>query len=162
MYCRIPRVALVSTIFLLVSAPLLAQQPAKRSGWGAKVMMEPIILAHGGFATICNPRAAARAIWGADQIEKTVNLTESQRVAFDELKATAVKATDLKVGACPREIPGTSSERLSFTKLRLEAILEAVKTIDPVFAKFYASLSDEQKVRLDAGPRRWRWPSRGK
>ena len=158
MYRRTTLVALGTTIFLVLTAPLMAQQPTKASGWGAKMMMEPIIMAHGGFGAICNPRAAAQSQWGVEQIEKTVNPTESQRAAFNELRTAAVKATDLTAGACPREIPRTSGERLSFTKRRLEAILDAVKTIDPVFAKFYASLSDEQKVRLDAGPRRWRWP----
>ena len=47
-----------------------------------------------------------------------------------------------------------------FTMRRLEAIVEAVKTIDPAFDTFYTSLSDEQKVRIDAGPRRWRWAHR--
>jgi hypothetical protein len=158
MYRRAILVALEITISLMLTVPLMAQQPTKESGWGAKVMMEPIIMAYGGFAAICHPRAAAQSQWGVEQIEKTVNLTESQRAAFDELKAAAVKAIDLTIGACPREIPRASGERLSFMKRRLEAILEAVKTIDPVFAKFYASLSDEQKVRLDAGRRRWRWP----
>jgi hypothetical protein len=158
MYRRTTLVALGTITFLVLTTPLMAQQLTKELGWGAKMMMEPIIMAHGGFAAICNPRTAARAQWGVEQIEKTVNPTESQRAAFDELKAAAVKAADLTAGTCPREIPQTSGERLSFTKRRLEAILDAVKTIDPVFAKFYATLSDEQKVRLDAGPRRWRWP----
>jgi hypothetical protein len=35
---------------------------------------------------------------------------------------------------------------------------EAVKIVGEVFDTFYSSLSEEQKVRLDAGPRRWRWP----
>ncbi len=41
---------------------------------------------------------------------------------------------------------------------RIAAILRAVTLVRPAFDAFYASLSDEQKARLDAGPRRWRWP----
>jgi hypothetical protein len=146
-----------AALFLL-TAPLAAQQLTKNSGWGARMILEPVILAHGGFGSLCNSRAAARSQWGAEQIEKVVQPTESQRVAFDELKAAAAKATDLSAGACPREIPKFSSERLSFMKRRLEATLAAVKTVEPPFAAFYAALGDEQKARIDAGPRRWRWP----
>ena len=121
------------------------------------MMMEPVIMAHGGFNALCNPRAAAKAQWGADQIEKAVNPTAAQRVAFDELKAAAVRATSLAAGACPRAIPQTSDQRLLFTMRRLEAIVEAIKTVAPAFDTFYTSLSDEQKGRIDAGPRRWRW-----
>jgi hypothetical protein len=121
------------------------------------MMMEPIVIAYGGFSASCNPRATARAQWGAEQIEKAVNPAESQRAALNDLKAAAAKAMDLTASVCPREIPRTSSERLSFTERRLAAIAEAVKTIGPPFAAFYDSLSNEQRVRLDVGPRRWRW-----
>jgi hypothetical protein len=152
-------VAAVITTSIWLTAPLLAQQPTlKSSGWGARMIMEPIIMAHGGFAATCNPRAAARAQWGVEQIEKAVSPIESQRAAFAELRAAAVKAVNSTVSACPREIPLTSGERLSFTKYRLEAILSALDAVAPAFAALYASLSDEQKARLDAGPRRWRWP----
>jgi hypothetical protein len=147
-----------TAVFLLLTMPLMAQQLSGNFGWGARMVMEPIIMSYGGFAALCNLRAAARVEWTLEQIEKVVKPTESQTAAFAAVKAAAVKAIDLRSGACPREIPRTSSERLSFTKRRLEAILEAVKTVEPPFVSFYASLSDEQKARLDAGPRRWRWP----
>jgi hypothetical protein len=34
---------------------------------------------------------------------------------------------------------------------RLDAMLQAVKTVRPAFESFYASLDDQQKARLDAG-----------
>jgi LTXXQ motif family protein len=150
-------VAMSVATLLVLAGPSMAQQATKDVGWGARVMMEPIILAYGGFAALCNPRAAARAQWGVEQIEKAVKPTEAQRAAFNELKAAAAKATSLTPGACPQGIPRTSRERLSFTARRIEAILEAIKTVAPAFATFYDSLGDEQKAQIDAGPRRWRW-----
>ena len=150
---RMTSFAAMSVATLLVlSGPSMAQQPTKDVGWGARVMMEPIILAYGGFAALCNPRAAARAQWGVEQIERAVKPTEAQRAAFNELKAAAAKATALTPSACPQGIPRTSRERLSFTALRIEAILEAIKTVAPAFATFYDSLGDEQKAQIDAGP----------
>lgn len=121
------------------------------------MVMEPVIIAHGGFSALCNPRAAGRATWGVDQIEKAVNPTAAQRVALGELKAAVAKATDLSAGACPTQIPRRSNERLVFLEKRLTALREAIRTVIPAFEAFHGLLSDEQKARLDAGPRRWRW-----
>jgi len=143
---------------LMQPASLLAQQLPRGTGWGARMVMEPVILAHGGFSALCNPRAAGRATWGVEQIEKAVQPTEAQRSALDDLKAAATKAADLSTGACPKEIPRSSNDRLAFLAKRLGALREATMILVPAVAAFHASLSDEQKVRLDVGPRRWRWP----
>ena len=61
-------------------------------------------------------------------------------------------------GACPGDVPRSSTERLGFMEKRMEAMLQAIKTVRPAFDALYAALSDEQKARLDsAGPRRWGW-----
>ena len=60
--------------------------------------------------------------------------------------------------ACPRQLPTKVTERIDFMEKRMVAMLQAVKTVRPAFDTFYASLTDEQKSRLDAGaPRRWGW-----
>lgn len=46
---------------------------------------------------------------------------------------------------------------------RLDAMSQAVKTVRPTFEAFYATLSDEQKAKLDSGFHRgrlWRWRDR--
>lgn len=144
-----------ATVSLFLTTPLAAQPRA--NGWGARMMMLPIMAAYGGYNALCNQRAIARAQWGVDQIEKAVNPSAPQSAAFDDLKGAAAKAIDLTTGTCPREIPRTSNERLSFTERRLTAIAQAVRIIGPPFEAFYALLNEEQKARLDAGPRRWRW-----
>ena len=48
--------------------------------------------------------------------------------------------------------------RRELMEKRLETMLAAMKTVRPAFDAFYATLSAEQKAKLDqAGPRRWGW-----
>src|SRR5437899_12912343 len=111
--------ALVIIWQLLQPTPLSAQTLPRESGWGATMVIEPVIIAHGGFSALCNPRAAARAGWGVEQIEKAVGPTGAQQTALDALKAAVVKAADLGQGVCPAQIPRRSSERLAFLEQRL-------------------------------------------
>ena len=107
---------------------------------------------------ICNPQAAGLAGWRSDAIERAVQPTEAQRLALTELKAASTKAMEIISAACPRELPQSLAARLEVMEKRLDAMLEAVKTVRPAFDALYASLSDEQKARLDsAGPRNWGW-----
>jgi LTXXQ motif family protein len=47
---------------------------------------------------------------------------------------------------------------MAFMERRMEAMLAAIKIVRPTFEAFYATMSDEQKARLDSvGPRRWGW-----
>jgi hypothetical protein len=154
------RGALIAGVLLgliVQPAPSLAQQPARGSAWAARMVMEPVVLAHGGFSARCNPRAARLASWGVDQIERAVRPTEPQRPLLNELKTAVTKAADLSNGECPPQIPRSSVERLVFQEKRVAALQQALRTIVPAFEAFQASLTDEQKVVLDSGPRRWRW-----
>src|SRR5437879_5457210 len=90
--------------FFLQPAPLLAQTLPRGAGWGATMVIEPVIIAHGGFSALCNPRAAAQAGWGVDQIEKIVSPTGPQQAALAELKAAVTKAADTSAGACPAQM----------------------------------------------------------
>src|SRR3954454_23708652 len=82
-------------IILALSTPLSAQPVSKGSGWGARMVLQPIVMAYGGFAVLCSERAAARPQWGVEQIEKVVAPTEQQRAALAELKAAAADAIHL-------------------------------------------------------------------
>jgi gamma-glutamyl phosphate reductase len=117
-----------------------------------------------GFGGMCNPRFAGLAEWRVDQIERAVKLTEAQQAALKELRAASAKAAEGLAAACPKDLPKTSGERLAFMEKRLEAMLQAVKSLRPAFDAFYASLNEGQKASLDdADPRRWggqRWRDR--
>jgi hypothetical protein len=119
--------------------------------------MEPVIAAFGGFSALCNPSAARRAGWGADQIAKVITLTAAQRALLDDLRTATAKAAEPQDAACPRQIPRDSRDRMTFLELRLAALLHATKTIVPAFEAFHGSLTDEQKAQLDRGPKRWSW-----
>ena len=110
-------------------------------------------------AAMCSPRAAGLAAWRVGAIEEVVRPTEAQRAALDALKQASAKAADTMAAACPQDLPATSPARLETMEKRLDAMLQAVKTVRPAFDVFYAGLSDEQKRRLDevspGGP--WRW-----
>jgi hypothetical protein len=52
--------------------------------------------------------------------------------------------------ACPSEIPATPPSRLEAVGKRLQAMLQAVETVQPALADFYGALSDDQKARFNA------------
>jgi hypothetical protein len=137
---------------------LSAQTLPRGAGWGATMVIEPVVIAHGGFSALCNPRAMAQAGWGVDQIEKLMSPTGPQQTALAALRTAVTKAADTSAGVCPAQIPRGSHQRLAFLEKRLAALREAVHIVVPAFEAFHASLNDEQKAKLDAGPRGWRWP----
>jgi hypothetical protein len=126
-------------------------------------MMGPGMMRGGGmwggrFDGPCDPSVAGVAEWRIDEIERVVRPTDAQRTALADLRTASTKAAAALTNACPREIPQTSAQRMAFMEKRMEAMLEAIKTVRPTFEAFYATLSDEQKARLDSvGPRRWGW-----
>ena len=84
--------------------------------------------------------------------------TEAQQAALKELRTASAKAAEGLAAACPKDLPKTSGERLAFMEKRMEAMLQAVKTMRPAFDAFYGSLNDGQRAKLDeAGPRHWGW-----
>ncbi len=146
-----------------LSGALIAPALAQPSGMGPGLMMGPGMMRGqgmwgSGIGGVCNPRMAGLAEWRVDQIERAVKPTEAQQAALKELRAASTKAAEDLAVACPKDLPKTSGERLAFMEKRMEAMLQAVRTVRPTFDAFYASLNDGQKAKLDdVGPRRWGW-----
>ena len=138
-----------AAVLLLVGTEL-AQAADKPSGWGATVVLEPLLLAHGGFTALCNPRATVRSGWGVERIERVLQLTDEQRSLLNELKAASARAADLSAGACPSKMPLNSAERIAFFERRFEALSKATQTVAPHFQAFYAALSPDQQHQLTA------------
>jgi hypothetical protein len=90
------------------------------------------------------------AAFPEQEIEKSIQPTEAQKAALDELRAAAIKGPDLLKDTCPTETPSTPTLRLTAVQARLDAMLEVVKTERPAMEKFYSLLSDEQKARFNA------------
>jgi len=102
-------------------------------------------------AEICRAQALGYSTAFPEQeIERSIQPTEAQKAALDELRTVATKGPDLLKDTCPSEMPSTPTGRLAVVEARLNAMLEAVKTERPAMDKFYNSLSNEQKARFNA------------
>jgi hypothetical protein len=125
------------------------------------MMMGPGMMGYGGpggMGMICNPRSAGLAEWRMERIERLVQPTEAQKAALNDLRAASTKAAEQIAAACPSDFPASATARLDLMEKRMETMLTAIKTVRPAFDAFYATLSDEQKARLDhGGPRQWGW-----
>lgn len=97
------------------------------------------------------------------RLEYKVKPTDAQKAPFEELKTAAKTAAQKMQAACPEDSKSADDgprprlspiERLDRAQTRLEAQLDAIKTVRPAAEKFYASLSDDQKEKL--AERRWR------
>ena len=98
----------------------------------------------------CDERSPGVTDLPIDRIGQAVQPTPVQRAALDELKDASVKAAEgLKVN-CPTYQTLTPTGRVEAMEKRLDATLGAVKTVQPALAKFYNSLSDEQKARFNS------------
>src|SRR5262249_14285318 len=83
-----------------------------------------------------------------DRIASAVQPTPAQRATLDELKDASTKAAEGLNIKCPTYQALTPTGRVEAMEKRLDATLAAVKTVRPALAKFYDSLSDEQKARF--------------
>jgi LTXXQ motif family protein len=84
------------------------------------------------------------------RIDQAVQPTPTQRAALDELQDASLEAAQgLKVN-CPGYQTLTPTGRVEAMEKRLQATLGAVRTVQPALAKFYDSLSDEQKARFNS------------
>jgi LTXXQ motif family protein len=101
-------------------------------------------------AKFCDEKSPSATDLPIDRIGQAVQPTPTQRAALDDLKDASVKAAEgLKV-SCPAYQMLTPTGRIEAMEKRLDATLGAVKTVQPALAKFYNSLSDEQKARFNS------------
>ena len=104
-------------------------------------------------ADLCSGPVAGLASWPIEHIAKTVEPDETQRALLNDLKAATAQALDTLKASCPTELPNTPGGRIEAMHARLVAMLQTVRTVRPALEKFYQSLNDEQKARLNAlGP----------
>jgi hypothetical protein len=84
-----------------------------------------------------------------ERIEDAVQPTQAQQGALDRLDQATSKAVELLAAACPDSIPLTPVGRLEAMEKRLDAMVQAGKTVQPALEEFYASLGNEQKARFN-------------
>ena len=149
----------------LGAAALLATATAQPYGPGSGLMGRGMMgtWMMGGHGGMCNPAGAGFSGWRADRIAELIKPTDAQRPKFEEFKAASVKAAQVVRDACQADIPDTIIARTEATEKRLDAMLQAVRTVRPTLEALYATLSEEQKARLNANSHRgrfWYWRDR--
>ena len=98
----------------------------------------------------CNDEAAEVTGWPIDQIRAALSPTAQQIALLDDFGTAIVKASDVIRSHCPTTLAFTPTDRLAQMQQRLEGLVQAVSLVQPPLAKFYGSLSDEQKARFNA------------
>ncbi len=144
-------------------ATATAQPYAPGSGMMGRGMTGSWMMGGRGGGGACNPAAAGLFGWRADRLAELIKPTDAQRPKFDEFKAASIKAADVMRDACQADVPDTIIGRTEAMEKRMDTMLQAVRTVRPALEALYATLSDEQKARLDSNPNRgrfWHWRDR--
>ncbi len=105
---------------------------------------------------LCKQPGSGITAWPFAEITRKVHLDDEQKHLLAEVRAAAKQAAGVFKASCPSEnaFPMTPPGRLRTMMARLDATLEAVQTVRPALARFYDSLSDEQKERFNRiGPK---------
>src|SRR5512132_1222395 len=84
-----------------------------------------------------------------EKIEDVVNPTGEQAAQLSILQEATNSAVGILQAACPNETPMTPPGRLGAMEKRLQAMVDAAKTVKPALESFYASLTSEQKARFN-------------
>src|SRR5215470_8229964 len=83
------------------------------------------------------------------RIERSLQLNVRQDTALKDLNDASAQAADILKGSCQQGQMLTPTGHLAAMEDRLNSMLQALQTVQPALAKFYNSLTDEQKARFD-------------
>jgi LTXXQ motif family protein len=103
---------------------------------------------NGGSLASCSAVSNATR-WPGDQIEKAVRPNPEQQAKLDGLKTAMAEAADDLAKACPSTLPTTPPARLVAISMRLDTMLQSVKSVRSALDDTYNSLSDEQKAQFN-------------
>ncbi|MPZ38047.1 MAG: hypothetical protein GEU95_08265 [Rhizobiales bacterium] len=88
-----------------------------------------------------------------DPIQRALRPTNEQRKNLQMLYGASMEMAQFLTSTCPGETPATPMDRLSAASDRVMSLLHAATGIEPMFGQFYASLSDDQRRRLNMAVR---------
>jgi hypothetical protein len=88
--------------------------------------------------------------WPNAEIERRLHPNDAQRASLAALQDTAAKAADMLRASCQPDGAVTPPARLAAIDKRLNAMLEAVKTVRSALNEFYGTLTDEQKAQFES------------
>ena len=104
---------------------------------------------------LCSRRAEGFTQIPAQRVEEIVKPSQQQLDAFERLKSASTQAANHLQASCPTQMPQTPLDRFDAVGTRLNAMENAIKMVRPALARFYDSLTDEQKARFNTlGPPR--------
>lgn len=98
----------------------------------------------------CSGQAAELQQMPLDAVVRTVQPSDAQRAALEQIRAAATDAANKLNATCPKDVPAALTDRLDTMRASLDAIKAALVPLRPVFVGAYAVLNDEQKARLVA------------
>jgi hypothetical protein len=102
------------------------------------------------FAQMCADDSREVAGLPIDQIGQTIQPTEAQHAALDDLGDASIRAAQTVRTTCPTQIAATAPGRLATMQRRVEGMISAVGLVRPPLEKLYGLLDDEQKARFNA------------
>jgi len=100
-------------------------------------------------APLCGSDSSDVAGVPVDKIQQSLQLSDDQRTALNDLASASTKAADGIRASCPTAAPLTAPARLTVMENRIQAMAVAVQTVQPPLDKFYGMLSDDQKAKLN-------------
>ena len=80
--------------------------------------------------------------WPVADIDARVHPTDAQRASLAALQDATAKAADILKGSCQSNEPITPPARLEAVGKRLDAMLQAVRSVRGPLDDFYGKLSD--------------------
>ena len=98
---------------------------------------------------LCSGRATGVGELPIDRIAQAVGPTDTQQAVLEELRAASAKAAEALKSNCPNYQPLTPAGRVEAMEQRLTAMLAAIAVVQPALAKFYDSLTFEQRARFN-------------
>ena len=101
-------------------------------------------------ADMCGSDRSDIAGFPIEQFRSAIQPNAEQSAALDELATASQKASETILSSCPKDIPLTAPSRLASMQQRLQAMRDAVGTLQPALEKFYGLLSDDQKAKVTA------------
>src|ERR1700722_1856852 len=131
-------------------SPGAARAAQQRARLAAKPGESRQTEATGQVAQMCGEDSKEVAGWPIDRIEQAVSPTEDQRHLLDDFANASIRASQTIKEACPTTVSFAPTGRLDAMQKRLQGMAEAISIVSPPLDKFYASLTDEQKARLNA------------
>jgi hypothetical protein len=98
---------------------------------------------------VCSGQAASVSAMPMARLEQLLRPTEAQRAALEALNQATAKAAEILKANCLADETLTPPGRIAAMEQRLDAMLQALSTVQPALETFYGSLSDEQKARFN-------------